>query len=642
MRSLMTSITITVLAPAAFVLVGICAWPATGIGESSTSVVVGKCNSVNQNVRLGRGASLNVYIDCDPGNGKPGYRIRYLWLNSRQISFLLANYIDDTMAKLVSGTPKLVRNEVGEALENIMKIASVRLTTTGGGVNPAAYALDLISPDIKTASGQSSQPTAFPSGRTASSGRGNQITGLSDEVLGRLRIYTGEEPIIWFDAEASRMVKETLGWPAAYKISYGKGSYDYGYRTMLFGVPGFSPAQIGGLRPNSNADIGKLLTCVILHRFATQLEFKSYWDRVADAEKMLSGKLLDRSLLVNQRFLSDDGNGSLRDMSIKNEAMDAIDHFTEKNWPDDFLLVAGKYEESECGGGGGFGFYAIPRKLFVLFAVIEPLSKDVELGEIGYNVDAESGLRTGPAFSSSRNETMRPITLRRGESAVIPLRIELRYLRSEYPISAIADDKQSLRYYDAIQKSRAETFTLRYNEPEKTQTGELFFAKARASFEPPQPTAMRDAYVFGNALQIETLMLDGIRTKIVPPPASAVLAVLFAGEGSCPFMYFREPDGQLSLFGRVLVGASSQSEEREQVIRIRGTMKSLIVAEKEPEISFIKSIEARDKQSGATYRLAENIEIRPNRAAEFPLPTELSADSEIVIRGYYQSLFAVR
>ena len=49
-------------------------------------------------------------------------------------------------------------------------------------------------------------------------------------------------------------------------------------------------------------------------------------------------------------------------------------YFTEKNWPEDFLMGFGSAFVAECGEGYSIGFYALPRKLFTLVAVIEAKS----------------------------------------------------------------------------------------------------------------------------------------------------------------------------------------------------------------------------------------------------------------------------
>src|ERR1700719_244696 len=153
--------------------------------ETSTSVVVGQCNNVTQNLKLGEGATYNVYIDCAPGKGNPGYRIRYLWLNSIQTSFLFSNYADKTLKRLVTGNPKLVKNEVYDQINKILDVSSIRPAKSNQVINPIHN--KIVAPNGKTASDESG---AIP----------------DDEGL---RLYAGDQPIIWFDVAASRSVKET-------------------------------------------------------------------------------------------------------------------------------------------------------------------------------------------------------------------------------------------------------------------------------------------------------------------------------------------------------------------------------------------------------------------------------------------------
>lgn len=116
----------------AFTSIGISITSAEALAEGSTSVVVGQCNIVSQNIQLAEGATYSPYVDCSPGDGKPGYRVRYVWLNSTQISFLFSNYVDNTLSRLVTRTPKIVKNEVYEQIDKLMDIASVRPSANFG------------------------------------------------------------------------------------------------------------------------------------------------------------------------------------------------------------------------------------------------------------------------------------------------------------------------------------------------------------------------------------------------------------------------------------------------------------------------------------------------------------------------------
>ena len=588
----------------------------TSFAQDANAIVVGNCNQISQNVKLAEGAILNIYQDCHAEGDFPGYRLKYIWVNSMQLSFLLANYVHPTLAKLVTSTPKIFtrNNEVYSEILKLVNIANTRFDPASG----------ILGREIRS---------TVQSSNGVLAGDGGMRLGMSNKSLNLLKLYTGDEPIIWFDLAASQAVRNTHGWPSDYRFAYGKGYYDDSSNSLLYGGVSINPSEILALNPERNEDAISLFSCSILYRFARRQDIENYWSNVLKAEKAIARKKIIPELVVNERFASF-VDRDVPNLKIKDGAIDALLYYTKENWPDDFLIVAGKYDFDGCNETGAFGFYAIPRKMQVLFAVIEPVTRDIEINSVNYGVDNQRKLRDKPSYDQERKEFFSGVMVRRGESIMIPLRIELKYNSEDYPVSAVMDiGGQGNNYFKAIRE--LPTKKIRLFKPEAKA---LLFDKMRSSFGPPQVASLQKTYIFGPALELKTAQIGGRNVEMTAPPASSLYTVLGNPGASCPFLYVSNNDGTERLIGRVLIGANAPNLRRNQVIHVIGRRSSLFIAEQEPEITFLNRIEVIDSRSKARFRLARNLILGPKRQVEFKLPRQMRGSFDIIVSGYYQKL----
>jgi hypothetical protein len=102
----------------------------------------------------------------------------------------------------------------------------------------------------------------------------------------------------------------------------------------------------------------------------------------------------------------------------------------------DFLLAFGDASIGGCGEGAeydyNFGFYAEPRKLYTLVAILEPKEKEIQIKRMGYIADPDEQLRKLREPTQPQDSPPGVIPVKKGEMAVISLRIELRYDLDEF------------------------------------------------------------------------------------------------------------------------------------------------------------------------------------------------------------------
>src|SRR5262249_25849967 len=159
--------------------------------------------------------------------------------------------------KLIGNTPKMLINEVYGKLQVIMQAASFR-PSPGSALLWRKFQARLLGSKGEAVAAEASLDDQGP------------------DVLRRLRIYAGDERIIWFDLNATRRVVGSTGWPENYNLTYGKDDIEVNSYFFSGVYPGvyIKPSEIPGLQLTKQADVGQMLSCAILYRFATKSEFE--------------------------------------------------------------------------------------------------------------------------------------------------------------------------------------------------------------------------------------------------------------------------------------------------------------------------------------------------------------------------------
>ena len=267
--------------------------------------------------------------------------------------------------------------------------------------------------------------------------------------------------------------------------------------------------------PEDNVDFqNAAISSVRLHAPISAEMLTNYWTAIKELEGAVASKELKHDEVTNATTPFLESNKSY---VIKNKSIDAMLYFGERGWPDDFILALGYASIGGCGSGTEydykFGFYAWPRKLFTLVAVIEPRYKDLQIEHIVYEVDSKPYLRPLQEGEELQDSPPGVITIQKGEMAVIPLRIELRYDLDKFlPVSPMG---VAQKVYARLGGVKLPTLKLTgresYDESDGLSSRPLrtVFSKSVSSFRSPEMPKITETYVSGPAFGLKTLRITG-------------------------------------------------------------------------------------------------------------------------------------
>jgi len=572
--------------------------------SADTAAIIGDCNKVLQNIRVGDNSTVIFESDCFADDPKKSYRIRYFWLDSLSLSFLMSGYTDENMKKILGKSPKLLKSGIYNKITEILNIFGVRPSEKSFFYKP----------------GNSGYTSVVIGTKGLAEDTENTFEDIPRKIRKKLRLYNAEEKIIWPDIDAYREFNNTKKWPSKYYLTYGY--YD------LFSSRKF----LNKLRKRKNGTDAFL--CTHVYGFISKSEFQTYWNTVDTLQtieekenKPISDPLLNVYI----------GNTGILDIDY-NSSYSAIEYFTKNNWPRDFLVKYGSFQEGSihwCESNGGFGILAIPRSLFVLVGVIEATGRSLKLQGADFLIDNNTHLRLRNKLATTKKHKLKiniP-ALKRSDTLVIPLRIELRYDINSGFFSLIGDNLISRHIYKAIQKLPGDTYTYKLDYHPIIK-----YIKRKNSFKPPQFAKINNAYVFGEAWDIKSVTINNKKYKVRKTPRYAILSEAGFPAGSCPFVYIHEENDTVSFHGRVLVGANTSKKKMVDKIPLPASAKSIIILEKEPEISFIDKIVFVDGVSRKETLLLKNVVLRPREQIAINLPSNYSLSSFIKIYGYYEKL----
>jgi hypothetical protein len=581
----------------------------TARAESATSFAVGTCIIVNQNITLQEGATfLAENNGCAAGSPEKSYILRFFWVDSRNMSLIFSGYTDSALKALFGPAPKFFNNDVYRTMSELVR---------SFGFKPHSESTFFGTRFTNTIQGKN---------RTAAT-ETRAIGDLSASELSQMHMYAGEQLIIWPDVASSNAAKQSTTWPSTYSLTYSPSTYRNAY-----------PIKSSDIRFDKNVAEANaaVFNCTLLYKFVGAAEMDQYEDRLAEAERVILANALDEGFFVNAEQLS------FQHAILDNPGVAAIRYFTGKNWPRDFVVALGNFRVGVgCGESHNFGFYLLPRRVFVLLAVIEPRGGAINIDGASFITDDDVTLRAERALGRAEETRFSPITIKRGESLVIPLHIELRYDTNVFPFTAIKRNALSTQLHRAVSSAPVKQFNSTFAYETSDAKTKLRIGKDKSAFRPPDFDTVAEKYFFGKSRDLVAIFIDGKKVETRPTPRVAVVMNGKFEEGSCPFLYFRTAEGQLAMIGRVLVGANGPAREREERIRIEPGTRAFVLSEAEPEVTFIRSLNLRNEETGELLNIGTNFYIGANRAFEFQIPDRFQASGQIVIKGYYKTFDAV-
>jgi hypothetical protein len=547
-------------------------------------------------------------IDYVPKKPEDSFLLRYLWLDATTSSFLIAGRFDPGLARLLPANPVVIHNPVFRKLRDIVnRFGHLEGLKTDPNLSGVMYTLKT-SNDLIDIDGKWRDPS---------------------EARNKLRIYAAEEDIIWPDEPALRAIFKTTEWPRDYNMTYEE---PFDWRAWQ--------------EPDDNVDFQNVtISCVRLHARISVEKLTNYWTSMKELENAISLNEFKHADVTNTMFydLTHD-----KINTVRNKSIDAMLYFGELGWPEDFLFAFGNASIGGCGQGAEydyrFGFYAKPRKLFTLVAVIEPRQNDLQIEGVRYSVDSREQLRELQEGGEPQDSPPGVVTIKKAEMAVIPLRIELRYDLDDYELRGMTDAVAAKKVHDRIKGMTPSIlkFTGRetYYEGESHPPPPLqtVFSKSVSSFRLPAPLKFTPAYVFGPAFGLKTLTIRGTEVAVRSAPAAAVAYLGKAPVGSCPFLFVSNGMDDPSRVGRVLIGASRKDLARTEEIKLPKETRSFFISEQEPEVTFLETVGVKDSSSGIEQLIASSVVLHPGDAREFFIPQGFGGEVTLRLRGYYKPL----
>jgi hypothetical protein len=214
-------------------------------------------------------------------------------------------------------------------------------------------------------------------------------------------------------------------------------------------------------------------------------------------------------------------------------------------------------------------------------------------------------------------------------------------------LTYIRDEKEATRAYSRIIAAPIDVFQFRAADSNPDGRGfesalgkpRVIFEKTKTSFRKPETMPVTETYIFGPAFTLQDITIGNTVVPIRPAPASALVWLGKVGMGSCPFLFTDDGMGDPSLIGRILIGASAPGLARFEEIWLPPGTKAVLIAEQEPEVTYLTRVAVKMATGEHQIVLGEDIEIRPRRFHKFELPAQFVIGSAIlIVQGHYKQL----
>lgn len=581
--------------------------PPSAFGQqSSTSVVLGSCNIVQQQITVTNGSTVIAQNDCFPLSVEESFTVRFVWLRSEAMSLMMAGYFDPSLRPLFGSVQSVVKNQVYTQLDEILR-------RFGTPVRPQSDSA------VGTGShiiGEGAAPLTVPQ------------SAIPVPVYRMLRLYDGESKILLPDVNALNTIFRTSNWPTDYKLTY----FD-------------SESQMStplNFRDDPVDAENKIVACALLHKGFSRSSFDNYWNDMDRLERLVAARQYNVSNVTNSSI---DGatrpwrrEATIRVNAQQNKALQAVQYFATMGWPDDFVIGVGNAVPAGC-ADARVGFFAQPRRLVTLVAVIESRAPTIEIQNIRYSVDNESALRLLKDGTAIETGPPGAIVLKKGEAAVVPLRLELRYDEQVLPfLSAITLDREPRALHSIISSAPSGVFRLRSPASDYTPEApkfETLFQKTRAAFRAPEVSRITPTYIFGPSYSLRDITIRGRTLSVRSTPATALFQTGSIEGASCPFLFVSDEYDDDIKIGRILIGAVGSRRNTTEVINLPKGTRSIHIAEQEPEITYLRKVSIRNTATAKEELLATNVEIRPGRSVTFKIPDELQGDTQLFVEGFY-------
>jgi hypothetical protein len=555
--------------------------------QQGNVAISGSCNVSVINTGTGtQKVELEAGICSDKVDPSKALRIRYLWLDSVSASLLFVGKISGNLAKATGQSPYLLKNKVYDEIALLIDRFGSNLAEPGVNGSVVSSSLE----GMKGSSEASQQ----------------DMMSFRKQLGSRPKIYNAEENVTFPDVDAFLTIQNTDSFPSNYSMFY------QGYTAL--------------------STVDDLLARVTLWRPIAGTDLSEYTRNV---ERL-------RDLVLAHKFRMDVGTWKQTPTQTPKpvqvpKTIAALRYFSRSGLPEDFLRVEGS--GVQCGGGIGIEFsFSVPApRLFLLVAVLENVEGKGVLPITSVKAEEiDSDRLRAPADDKNWTPTefaFPPTALQANESIVIPLSIELRPESS--PIWNRNEADQLFSLIRAFQKPIVS----------KNEKGIVLYRKSKDAFKPPQ-FPRHKTFAYGPRVRLLSAVSNAREIKLRQFNPAAVAMHFEFQEGSCPGFYVKLPDESTARsYGRVLVGATSNSKARKETIWHEGPAEYIELLEDEPEITRIAKINAFVTDALGNEVLVEQLAdqfVLPGRPLRIQNSHFLHAIRiRVEVEGFYQSLPAI-
>lgn len=620
--------------------------------SNASNVAIGNCIVIVEQNNVTNSNVVATDIGC-PQDPNTAIRVKYFWLDSASFSLLNQGYTDFGIDKLVGSNPFIINTPANLSFSELIKRFGtyadsssafdgefITVSTHHGGGNRKKHNTDEI--DFEPGKNTRQFEIAFPPGK-------------------RPRIYDANDLIYIADPNLIKELYNSSEWPIGFHKAY-RSSWGY-----------------AGFTTNTD-DIQKIISSNDLRQFQEHLDdpvfpIETYYESViwrqlkkSDIEDYYRkarqvAKEIDREGYSNFTFsmgthkytgdevgnLSDQDNIytityqlNLRAFRNNFSVISAL-YYTRDHFPSDFMKLYGFMESHVGDEEFGWNFVSIPRKPYVLVAVVENIGGAgalYDLKEFRATKSISAKLRDAKSEEMGAPFSIEyiPQKFRSGDTIVLPLKIELRdytYVgRQDVPISVEPINNPVMEaFFKKVIKFGSELNTTGFHTPlVKKQI------KSFAQSEIP-PTAR--TYLYGQSINIDSVVINGKAWPLRQfNPNRTYMVAGFEG-GSCPILYFqRHGESEATKVGRILREANGEERIQTQEIFLGENVNKIVIAEEEPEVATIKSIEfyGVDEDGGENLikKLPINKKIHAGNHLEISLSDLDDVKLKLKITGYYE------
>lgn len=571
---------------------------ALGTATAQVQVVTGDCGIAVQNIEAGATVNITQKVCGDQ------FRVSYLWLDGVSMSLVDQGLLTRSLEKAVGTEPRLLKLGVYDEVKKILDLGSERLSKhddLGEGFN------------------------RFTSLET---NIGNEFIDEYDDraTFDRsFNFFVGSEELVWADPKLIEDFYSSGAWPQNVFHCYPNVEREPYYLDELEFLAEDNEDQ------NLLAHVSRSTQMVAP---ISGREYRRYFRNIRE-----EAKLLKSGLVHNFNMFEDEGITLEQTAVPPSYALHR--YLTKTNFPDDYLHKYARFlEGSGCADGSGIMIRAYPRKVMFMVAVIEPISPSIAITQIGFGQDLGEGLRDDFSLRSAPKVDLNIPALVEGDSYILPLRIELRHGGEYDYLTEVSTPEQAQPFYDKLNEIRASHPHLNQVAPAQN----LGAAATLLGLQPPVLVEPTSTYYFGDILALETLTTRNLATgdikkhDVRDTPRLAMTTLAGYEIGSCPFLVFEDGAGQRTLHGRVLVGAVGPEKAMHETIAVPEGSESVLLEEREPEISTISKLQLRNLVTGAIFQIGNNITLMPKDTLRVAIPEEFRTNSVIEISGHYELL----